>query len=82
MKTNDLKKSDRVKLRCGWEGTMMDNRKGNTREVDVEGDYREIGSVYAHDITHVQVDTSTGLEWLKLEHTNAQLDLMKLVNWR
>jgi len=50
MKTNDIKKGMVVELNNGWFGIMADNMKGNTRMVDVDGMYREIGSVYAHDI--------------------------------
>ena len=75
MKTNDIKKGARVHLRNGWQGTMKDNAKGNTRMVEVEGFYTEIGSVYSHDI--VAVETPTGL--VAVEHTPAQLKLRKLV---
>jgi hypothetical protein len=77
MKTNDIKKGMRVQLRNGWQGTMKDNAKGNTRMVEVEGFYTEIGSVYSHDITAVQ--TTQGGEWTEVEHTPAQLKLRKLV---
>ena len=50
MKTNEIKKGMVVELRNGWYGIMADNMKGNTRMVDVDGLYREIGSVYSHDI--------------------------------
>ena len=50
MKTNDLKKGDRVQLRNGWYATIEDNLKGNTRMATVEGIYTEMGSVYSHDI--------------------------------
>ena len=50
MKTNDLKKGSWVLLRNGWHGELLDNKKGNTRLMDVYGDYHEAGSVYAHDI--------------------------------
>ena len=76
MKTNDIKKGMRVYLRCGWYGTMADNMRGNTRMVDVEGIFREIGSVYAHDIVSVQ-DQKTG-EWVKVEHTPAQNELREM----
>jgi hypothetical protein len=42
MKTNEIKKGMRVKLRNGWYGTMMDNQRGTTRMVEVEGYYTEI----------------------------------------
>jgi hypothetical protein len=98
MKTNDLKKGDRVLLATGeqngdiatcndfatwerlqltgssfkaWEGTIHDNRKGVRRMVEVEGFYKEIGDVYAHDIIAYQADG----KWLPVEHTPAQLKL-------
>ena len=48
--TNSIKKGMGVQLRNGWYGIMADNMRGNTRMVDVAGIYREIGSVYSHDI--------------------------------
>jgi len=72
MKTNDIKKGMRIKLACGWYGTMFDNMKGNTRLVDVEGDFREIGSVYSHDIVAVKIDEM----WdFNIEYTPDQLKL-------
>ncbi len=82
MKTNDLKKGVRVKLQNGWEGTVMDNKKGNTRMVEVEGHYTEIGSVYAHDIK-LWKNTETGL-WEQVEHTADQVKLkerLKSMGW-
>ena len=76
MKTNEIKKGTRVKMmRTGWEGTMLDNRKGNTRCVEVEGACTEAGDVYSHDIEFVQV----GGEWVKVEHTKAQTELKSTV---
>jgi len=75
MKTNEIKKGTRVQLRNGWQGTMADNAKGNTRMVTVEGFVTETGSVYSHDIT----DALIGTEWVSIEHTPAQLKLRKLV---
>jgi len=69
MLTNDIKKGMRVKLSSGWFGTMYDNKKGNTRVVDVEGDFHEIGSVYAWDIVAVNVDNV----WHGIELTPKQL---------
>ena len=50
MKTNELKKGDRIRLHNGWYATIMDNKKGNTRLANVEGLYTELGSIYAWDI--------------------------------
>jgi hypothetical protein len=78
MKTNEIRKGMRVQLRNGWEGTMMDNARGNTRMVEVEGFYTEIGSVYSHDIVRVQVDR--GGAWVPVEHTPAQEKLRAQVS--
>lgn len=76
MFTNDLKKGTRVQLRgTGWYATLIDNAKGNTRMADVEGWFREMGSVYAHDIVSALVDG----KWQPVEHTPAQLKLRKTV---
>lgn len=72
MKTNDLKKGDRIQLRNGWYGTIMDNLKGNTRLVDVEGTFREIGSVYGHNIAYY-VPAARSAFMLPIEHTPQQL---------
>ena len=75
MKTDDIKKGRRVQMRNGWEGTLVDTRKGDTRRVEVEGDYREIGSVYAHDIMYVM--DATG-DWILVDHTPDQLQMRQL----
>lgn len=70
MVTNDLKKGTRILLRNGWEATLIDNAKGNTRKVNVEGYVTEVGSVYSHDIVAVLPGIS------RVEHTPAQIKLM------
>lgn len=75
MKTNDIKKGVRIKLRNGWEADMADNMKGNTRMAKVYGTYTEIGSVYAHDILSVLIDG----QWIRAEHTPAQVRLRQTV---
>ena len=70
MRTNDIKKGTRVRLRNGWFGTMADNRKGNTRNVTVDGDLgTSTGSVYAWDIMLASVNG----EFTLVEHTPKQL---------
>jgi len=76
MKTDDIKKGQRVLLRCGWQGTMADNGKGDTRIVHVEGDYRETGSVYSHDLVKVK---GAADEWVLVEHTPEQDRLRQLL---
>ena len=89
MKTNEIKKGMVVKLRNGWYGIMADNMKGNTRMVDVDGLYREMGSVYSHDIILVWPNFKLKQRevidfeeheiyepsFTRLEHTKPQLDL-------
>lgn len=81
MKTNDLKKGDRVQLRNGWYATIADNMKGNTRMATVEGFVTETGSVYAHDIVRVvelRVPSDNNPlvpEDTTIEHTPAQIKL-------
>ena len=53
MLTNDIKKGTRLQLKNGWFGTMKDNGRGNTRIVEVEGNFTEMGSIYAWDIAWV-----------------------------
>ena len=84
MFTNDIKKGMLVKLTNGWYGTMMDNMHGNTRMVEVEGYFTEIGSVYAWDIELGRIpDDGLGEgEWLKVELTEKQIATMdKMVNY-
>lgn len=77
MLTNELKKGTRVQLRNGWMATVLDNKKGNTRVCEVEGDYTEMGSVYAHDIMYV-VTGAGGKD--SVEHTEAQRNLRRQVS--
>lgn len=81
MKTNDLKKGDRVILRNGWRATIMDNRKANIRFCEVDGSERETigqwGGVYAHDI--VVLVTRSGKSLFYIKHTPSQLRLRNAV---
>ena len=87
IKTNDIKKATKIKsvqLGIPVSGIMADNKKGNTRLVDVKGSevglFDEIGSVYAHDIVSAKVD---GV-WKFVEHTEKQLNLkrqLKSMGW-
>ena len=87
IKTNDIKKGTKIKskqLGVPVTGIMADNKKGNTRLVEVKGSevglFDEIGSVYAHDIIAVKTD---GI-WRPVEHTEKQLNLdrqLKSMGW-
>lgn len=73
MRTNDIKKGMRIRMRNGWEGTMKDSRKGNTRQVEVYGYATETGDVYAHDIVEVRVTPRD--KWESVQHTPEQDEL-------
>ena len=80
IKTNDIKKGTKVKtaqLGALVTGIMADNKKGNTRLIDVKGSevglFDEIGSVYAFDIIFAEIDGT----WKPVEHTEKQTNLRK-----
>ena len=87
VKTNDIKKGTKIKsvqLGLSVSGIMADNKKGNTRLVDVKGSevglFDEMGSVYSHDIILAEID---GV-WKSVEHTEKQLNLkrqLKSMGW-
>ena len=78
LKTNDLKKGNRVLLANGWYATMADNRKGDIRVATVEGMVTETGSIYAHDIMKAEIAGS----WVRVEHTPKQLEMKnRVTNW-
>ncbi len=88
--TNSIKKGMGVKLRNGWYGIMADNMRGNTRMVDVDGMYREMGSVYSHDIIRAwktnlklgsDIDTTYNQSGygIEVEHNKKQLELKSFV---
>jgi hypothetical protein len=51
--SNDIKKGDLIFEANGWYGEMMDNKKGNTRMVNIHGFYTEAGSIYVWKIREV-----------------------------
>ena len=84
MKTNDIKKGTKIRtkqLGVSVSGVMMDNLKGNTRLIKTKGSevgmFDEMGSVYSHDITEVEVDG----EWVEVEHTEKQMKLKEKVDY-
>lgn len=77
--TNDLKKGQRVILRNRWRATIRDNARGNTRIADVEGDYREIGSIYSHDILFYTNTDGEEFYLYNVVHTPKQLELRDMV---
>ena len=83
MTTNEIKKGMKIlskQLGVPVSGTMMDNKKGNTRMIQTNGTevgmFDEMGSVYSHDIIEYQDEDGF---WHPVEHTEAQLKLKKTV---
>lgn len=74
IKTADIKKGTRILLNNGWQGTMLDNKKGVTRFAEVEGYFTEMGSIYAHDICAALINS----EWVAVEYTQKEIDCKKM----
>lgn len=74
IKTADIKKGTRILLNNGWQGTMLDSKKGVTRFAEVEGYFTEMGSIYAHDIRAALIDN----QWVKIEYTQKELECKAL----
>ena len=71
MLANDVKKGMKLVLKgSGWNAVMFDNAKGLIRTCEVDGMYKEIGSVYAYDIAEV-LNPATG-QWEKVTLSPAQ----------
>ncbi len=69
MKSNDIKKGMRMRLNNGWFATMLDNRRGNIRLMEVEGYATDVGSQYVWDIHSVEVDG----KWESVDLTPKQI---------
>jgi hypothetical protein len=76
MKTNDLKKGDKVILRNGYNAIIEDSKKGNIRMAKVFGEYTEIGSIYSWDILALVSDSKN----IAIELTDAQVKAQKLTS--
>ena len=76
LNTNDLKKGTQIMLKNGWVAVIYDNKKGDTRLAEVDGIFKEIGSIYAHDIDQAFINN----EWVIVSHTKKQKDLNTLIN--
>lgn len=76
MQANDIKKGDHLLLKNGWKAVMFDNKKGNIRMAEVDGLYKEIGSIYVWDIDCVKV----GTEWVSVDLTEKQIKAQQVIN--
>lgn len=76
MQSNQIKKGDLLLLKNGWKAVMFDNKKGNIRMAEVDGLYKEIGSIYVWDIDCVKV----GTEWVSVDLTERQIKAQQIVS--
>lgn len=76
LNTNDLKKGTQIILKSGFAAVIYDNKKGNTRLAEVDGIFKEIGSIYSHDIDQAFING----QWVSVSHTKKQKDLNTLIN--
>ena len=76
VRTDQLKKGVRIRMKNGWEAVVVEACKGNTLIAKVFGDYTETGSVYAHDIAQAEVNG----KWVEVEMTEEQAQYHKEFN--
>jgi hypothetical protein len=76
IRSNELKKGDKIVMKgTMWEGTILDNKKGNIRLAEINGFHKDIGSIYVHDIGYA---IKNG-ERVLIELTDKQKELQKMV---
>jgi hypothetical protein len=75
IRTDQLKKGTRVRMRNGWEAIVVKKCDGNTLMAEVFGDFTETGSIYAHDIVVAVVDG----KWVDVEMTEEQAQFYEQV---
>jgi hypothetical protein len=68
IRTDQLKKGARVRMRNGLEAIVVKECDGNTLIAKVFGAFTETGSVYAHNIVAAEVDG----QWVEVEMTEEQ----------
>jgi hypothetical protein len=74
--SNELKKGDKIVMKgTMWQGTILDNKKGNIRLAEINGFHKDIGSIYVHDIGYAIIDNQRVL----IELTKSQKDLEKMI---
>jgi hypothetical protein len=76
LNSNDLKKGTQIMLKSGFGAVLYDNKKGNIRLAEVDGIFKEIGSIYAYDIDQAFINGN----WHPVTHTKKQKELNTLIN--
>ena len=75
VRTDQLKKGVRIRLRNGWEAIVVEECNGNTLIAKVFGLFTETGSVYAHNIVAAEVNG----KWVEVEMNEEQTQFHKEV---
>jgi hypothetical protein len=75
IRTGQLKKGARVRMRNGLEAIVVKECEGNTLIAKVFGAFTETGSIYAHNIVSTEVDG----QWIEVEMTEEQARFHKEV---
>lgn len=71
MLANNMKKGMKIVTALGFHGEIADNKKGNIRMINVQGEFGpELGSIYTKDIRKV-LNPETG-QWEAVELSDAQ----------
>jgi len=68
IRTDQIKKGTRIKLRSGWEAIVEKKCDGVTLIAKVIGAFTETGSIYAHDVVAAYIDGT----WEEIELTEEQ----------
>ncbi len=76
IRTDEIKKGMRVRMRNGWEAVIVKEGKGNTLTAKVFGDFTETGNIYAHDIVAAEVNG----KWIEVGMSEEQSRLHKEVS--
>jgi hypothetical protein len=66
--SNQIKKGTKLRLKNGWNATMMDNRRGSIRTMEVQGLHTEIGDNYVWEIKSAFIDG----QWKTVQLTKNQ----------
>jgi hypothetical protein len=69
IRTDQLKKGMRIRLRSGWEALVVKGCDGNTLQAQVFGDFTETGRIYAHDVVAAMIDGA----WVEVEMNLQQM---------
>ena len=73
MKSNELKKGDKVILTCGYLAEIMDDKKGNIRLANIETNFqKEMCKVFVWDIDSVIEEKNGNLFFKTIDLNPAQ----------